>query len=349
MPTWVGDVVMATPVLSAIAHRFPDAHLALLTHKHLQDVVEGMPWAQHIHLWAGKPKDRTSRQAYRAWLQDLKQEAYDTIILLPNSLRVAWFAWRMGARHRIGYDRDGRGLLLTHALPVPNRTKGGYEPLPLVEYYANLAANLGCPPPGDQLQLAANEADEEALTQRLEAEGVAPDATLVVLCPGANFGASKCWHPERFAAVADNLVRHHNATIVISPGPGEEPLAQAIVQSMQADAVLLDAPCITLGELKSLIKRSALLLGNDTGPRHFARAFDTPRVTIFGPTEARWTDTSHDRETIVRVDVPCGPCHKKVCPLAERVCMDDVTIPMVTQACELQFESLKLSPAETHR
>ena len=80
------------------------------------------------------------------------------------------------------------------------------------------------------------------------------------------------------------------------------------------------------------MKQSALLIGNDTGPRHYARAFDIPRVTIFGPTEQRWTDTSHDKETIVKVDVPCGPCQKKVCPLKERVCMDRITVQDVYDA-----------------
>ena len=102
---------------------------------------------------------------------------------------------------------------------------------------------------------------------------------------------------------------------------------------------LLTQPCLTLGELKSLIVRADLLLGNDTGPRHFGRALDTPRVTVFGPTEQRWTETSHGDETIVNVDVPCGPCHKKVCPLDEQVCMTQVTVEMVTEACEEQLSA----------
>ena len=102
---------------------------------------------------------------------------------------------------------------------------------------------------------------------------------------------------------------------------------------MTEASVLLAEPCLTLGELKSLVNRSALLLGNDTGPRHYARAYNIPRVTIFGPTEQRWTDTSHGRETIVKVPVPCGPCQKKVCPLKERVCMDRITVDRVYDAC----------------
>ena len=162
---------------------------------------------------------------------------------------------------------------------------------------------------------------------------------VIAMVSYANFGASKCWDPERFAAVADNLVRRFDAAIVISPGPGEEPLAESIRNSMQHKSFLLTNPCLTLGELKSLIANAKLLLGNDTGPRHFGRAFDTHRVTVFGPTEQKWTDTSHGLETIVKVDVPCGPCHKKKCPLEEQVCMTRVTVDMVFEACELELRA----------
>ncbi len=67
------------------------------------------------------------------------------------------------------------------------------------------------------------------------------------------------------------------------------------------------------------------------------RAFGVPRVPVFGPTEPRGREPSHDRESIVRVNVPCGPCHKKVCPLPEQVCMTGVTVDRVREACEAQL------------
>ncbi len=264
---------------------------------------------------------------------------FDWVFLLHNTGRWAGVCFRAAPRRRVGFNRDGRRLLLSDPLPVPNKVRGGYDPMPLCDYYAVLAASLGCEHPGDQLTLFTTSAADEVVEQRLAAAGITAEQPLVVLCPGANFGASKCWDPARFAAVADNLVRRDGAAIAISPGPGEEPLAQAIQDAMECDSLLLTEPCLTLGELKSLIARASLLLGNDTGPRHFGRAFDVPRVTVFGPTEQRWTDTSHGKETIVRVEVPCGPCHKKTCPLEEQVCMTRVTVDMVTAACEEQLQA----------
>ena len=326
LPTWVGDVVMATPFLDALFARFQTSEVSLLMYKHLFSILEGGPWiatAKHVHFWS---------EDSDTLINDLKSQAIDAAILLPNSFRVAWFARKIGAKRRIGFSRDARGWLLTDPLPVPNRQGFKFSPLPLIDYYNRFAEHLGCEQPGDAMTLFTTQADDTSTTQRLQNEGVSPEQPIVTLCPGANFGASKCWHPERFAGVADELVRNHGVSIVISPGPGEEPLAERIAEEMEEQCYLLTQPCLTLGELKSLMKQSALLIGNDTGPRHYARAFDIPRVTIFGPTEQRWTDTSHDKETIVKVDVPCGPCQKKVCPLKERVCMDRITVQDVYDA-----------------
>ncbi len=339
LPTWVGDVVMATPFVRALFARFPEAEITLLMNRHLYPLLEGSPWVQHCEFWPPRNKTAQAKQQQRELLTRLKAQQFDLAVMLPNSLRSAWLCFRSGAKRRVGFSRDGRGLLLTDKIQVPNRVSGGYQPLPLCDYFAVLGDALGMGHPGDGLSLFLTDQANDAVASRLRTEGVMPEQPLVVLCPGANFGASKCWDPKRFAAVADQLASKHNAAIIISPGPGEEPLAEAIRDNMARTSFLLTEPCLTLGELKSLIADADLLLGNDTGPRHFGRAFDTPRVTVFGPTEQKWTDTSHGEETIVKVDVPCGPCHKKVCPLQEQVCMTRVTVEMVASACEEQLAS----------
>jgi heptosyltransferase-2 len=75
---------------------------------------------------------------------------------------------------------------------------------------------------------------------------------------------------------------------------------------------------VGLGALKELVRRSSLVIANDTGPRHFAAAFGVPTVTLFGPTDPRWAQTYHERERVVRIEVPCGPCQLKRCPIDHR-------------------------------
>ena len=368
LPTWVGDFVMATPTLRAIRNRFTKAGITFLMEPNLRDLVRGGDWMDECIEWppvgtrsaSDGPTpivDCVGRAARpRTWLQlvkVLRLPRFDLAVLLPNSFRAALIARLSGAQRRIGYDRDGRGLLLTDRIPVKNRRGrcdesqfrstvrmgsklpvrlGRYVPMPLVEYYADLTEAVGCERPGDRLELFTTPDCEESVQRRLESLGIADRHPLIVISPGAKFGASKCWLPERFAAVADHLIESEGATVIVTCGPGEESIARAIGAAMTQHGFLFDSPLLTLGELKSLVRRSDLLIGNDAGPRHIAKAFDVPVVAVFGPTHPDWTSTRYRDERLVRIDVDCGPCQQRVCPLGHQQCMTGVSVDMVFTA-----------------
>jgi heptosyltransferase-2 len=380
---------MATPILRAIRRRFADAHLTFLMEPNLRELVRGGDWMNECIEW---PSTRGNwfagtlfRKPYRDLVRELRRRRFDWAVLLPNSFRSALIARLAGAKRRIGYDRDGRGWLLTDRLPVRNRRKGGmgkrnlargvcsakdepshgqtslpmpphresrgslesshgqtslpvppgrFVPMPLVEYYADLAEAIGCVRPDDRLELFTTPDCNESVHHRLASLGLADHHPLVVVSPGARYGAAKCWMPERFALVCDRLIDSDGTAVIITCGPGEEAIARRIGAAMQRAGVVFDAPVLTLGEMKSLVSRSDLLLCNDAGPRHFAKAFDVPVVTIFGPTHPEWTATSYEDERICRIDVDCGPCQQRVCPLGHVECMTGVTVEMVYSACE---------------
>jgi len=349
LPTWVGDFVMSTPTLRAIRDRFKDAHIVGLREPNLRDLARGGDWMNEYLEWPPIDQRSLLHRATRKLAWKLREMRFDSAILLPNSFRSALIAWLAGAKRRFGYDRDARGFLLTDRLAVktrrPSRTTpvvaggipappGPYIPMRLVDYYADLAEFVGCDRPSDQFELFTTPDCDRSVEQRLRGLGLADHHPLVVLSPGAKFGASKCWPPERYAAVADVLTELHEATVVITCGPGEEPIAREIRSAMQREAVLFDRPLLSLGELKSLIARSDLLICNDAGPRHIAKAFNVPLVTVFGPTHPEWTATEYQAERIVRIDVDCGPCQKRVCPLEHLNCMTGVTADMALAAAK---------------
>jgi heptosyltransferase-2 len=332
LPTWVGDFVMATPMLRAVRNRFPEARITFLGEANLGDLLAAGDWMDEVVCWPPKDQRRPGRRAYRRLVRSLRERRFDWAVLLPNSFRSALLAFQAGARRRIGYRRDGRGWLLTDGLPVRNRVGRRYVPLPICAYYADLAEALGCPRPDDQLELFTADAAEASVAEKLRSKGIQGQRPLVVITPGAKFGAAKLWLPERFAGVADRLVRGLGAAVVVSCGPGEEPLARQIESTMQEPVTVFVDPRLSLGELAALIRRSDLLLCNDTGPRHFAKAFRVPVVTVFGPTHPEWTRTAYPAERIVRIDVDCGPCQEKVCPLGHLKCMTGVSEEMVFEA-----------------
>ncbi len=360
LPTWVGDFVMATPALRAIRERFHLARISFLIEGNLLDLAQGGPWMDECIPWPVR-KHRTIFSAeYRAFVASLRRRHFDCAILLSNSFRSALLARLAAIGRRIGYNRDGRGWLLTDRIPVPNRKTADdassrldlpslrttaavnmgshipgrpskYRPIPLVDYYADLVRAIGCRRPDDTLELFTTPDCDESVERRLS-RLPGSGSPLIALSPGAKFGASKCWAPQRFAAAADRLIEEFNATIFITCGPGEEPIANAIRQAMKREARVMTDPLLTLGELKALIRRCDLLIANDAGPRHIAKAFGVPLVTVFGPTHPDWTATNYPQERIVRVDVDCGPCQQRVCPLGHLQCMELVSVGMVVAA-----------------
>ncbi len=306
VPNWVGDAVMFTPALRAIRERFAGAHLTLLARSAAAATLTPNPWTDEIILADG----------ILGPVRALQYKRFDLAVLGTNSFRSALIAWMSGVSRRLGYDRDGRGRLLTDKLSPPRDADGNFAVVPAVDYYLALAEHLGCDADDRRMELAVSDADAALATTLLAEAGADEERPIVLLNPGASYGTGKIYPARRFAAVADGLIDSRGAQIIINAGPNEKPIAAAVADAMKHPPLLnLARVANTLGLLKAMVRISNLMITNDTGPRHFAAAFGVPVVTIFGSTDPDWTTIYYNNERIVRTDVPCGPCQKKECPL----------------------------------
>ncbi|NIA07391.1 MAG: lipopolysaccharide heptosyltransferase II [Actinobacteria bacterium] len=326
LPNWLGDTVMATPALRVLRQKFPQTHIAYLGRSGPLAVLADAPWSDAtIELPASGTGEY--RRQFFPLVRRLIRERFDCALLMPNSFSSALLVCLARIPQRIGYDRDGRGVFLTDRL-LPAKDNGRFVPSPMIRYYLALAGYLGASQLDTAMELFTSPADETALDRLLPEWGLDSDHGVLLLHPGGGFGPSKRWPPERFARVADILSERFDLAVAISAGPSERDVAQAVQDSMSRPSVNLARQNISIGQLKVLVRRSRLLISNDTGPRHFAVAFGVPVVTIFGSTDPAWTDTFFDGERIVRAEVDCGPCQKKTCKQDHR-CMELVTPDMV--------------------
>ncbi len=326
IPNWVGDVVLATPVLAALRARFREARITYLLRSYVSEVVAGGGWHDDEVHWPA----RRGLPALFGLGRTLRAARFDLALLLTNSFRSAAVTWLAGVRRRVGYGRDGRGWLLTDKL-CPPRRDGEFVPTPVLPYYAALAEHVGCPVPDRKLHLGITPGQEQAGQELLRHYGLDDGRPYALVNAGAAFGASKCWPAERFGEVCDRLRAEYGFTPVLVGAPHEAALMRTIASQAPHGAVCCDQPGTTLGSLKVLARGAALLVCNDTGPRHYGSAFNVPTVTIFGPTHQAWTDTDYDRELKLQVPVECGPCQRPVCPLDHR-CMTGLTVAMVMRA-----------------
>src|SRR5207302_254406 len=142
-PSWVGDAVMATPTLRALRHRFPDAHISYLMRRYVKPIYAGMPWADKLITYrTGKTKAKAGKGQFFDLAARLRKRQFDLAVLLPNSFKSALVCKMAGIERIIGYERDGRGFLLTDKL-LPVKEKGKFVPSPIVKYYLGVAHYLG--------------------------------------------------------------------------------------------------------------------------------------------------------------------------------------------------------------
>jgi len=329
LPNWVGDVVMATPAVRALRSHYAGARMIAVCRPYVTGVLEGAPWFDAI-----VPLDRRGPWSRRwggaAW--QLRREEIDLAVLLTNSFHTGLVAWLGGCKRRVGFRRYGRGPLLTDCLEPIRDEQGRLKPSPAIDDYNRLAQRAGCPWPGHRLELFTTPADEEAADRVWNKFGFTRTPGVTCLNPGAAFGAAKHWPAESFARLAQDLVAWRGERVLVLCGPGERELAAEIARRAgRPEVVALAEEPLSLGLSKALIRRCALLVTTDSGPRHFGVAFERPVVTLFGPTHIAWTETYSPREVHLQKQVPCGPCQLRVCPL-DHACMRQLSPDEVLRA-----------------
>ncbi len=353
LPSPVGDAVLCTPALRAIRQHFKSSKITFFA----KPVVRGV-------LSPSSFNDRWLEQRDKnpsAIAKMLKADKFTHAILFKNSFASGLAVFLARVPSRIGYARDGRGLLLTDKLYPPKLPHGKFKPISMIDYYLAIASWLGADTANKNLELFIDQQDQENLKAKLP-EIAKSEGPVIVIVPGASAGPSKCWLSERFAQTADWLITNYNATVVISvaPTPVEKQIAKEICDSsrlsLQAQIAFspersrrgsnlkhklinLAASPISLGELKALFAGADLVISNDTGPRHIAIALRRKIISLLGPNNPAWTDFSYENEIRIIGNAPCAPCDRPICKKSEHLCMQAITVEMVCDAAKKLLEN----------
>jgi heptosyltransferase-2 len=319
---WVGDAVMSLPALRALRQRFPAAQITILAKPWVADLYGREPFCNRLVPYA--PGDLASK--WRA-ARELRKFEFDCAILLQNAFEAAAVAFAARIPQRIGYARDGRGRLLTHAIPVP---RPGEIPRHERFYYLELLRRAGIIdqiPENDAIRLDGADAARESGRNRLRKLGI--EGAVIGVSPGAAYGSAKRWLPERFAEAANHMAKELTATVVLFGSKDERELCAAIAGSIPAPTKNL-AGETSLGEFIELAAVCRVYLTNDSGAMHIASALGVPTVAIFGATDDTTTGPTGPLARVVREQVECSPCLKRECPIDHR-CMTRVSAARVAE------------------
>ncbi|NUQ63936.1 MAG: lipopolysaccharide heptosyltransferase II [Pirellulales bacterium] len=328
LPNWLGDLVMATPMLRAVRRHFgPETRIVGIMRPYLAEVLSGTDWLDEQ--WYFNPHAEQRRLRHLAVVQRLRREEFDLALLLPNSLRTAVVAWLGGVKERIGYARYGRGPLLTRKLDSP-RAHGRMIDYPMVDYYLKLGAAAGCAPESPRLELATIEADERSADAVWENLGLRTDGRVVIFNSSGAYGAAKLWPMEHFGELARRVVDELDHDVLVMCGPKERDLARDIVRLSDRPRVfsMADQP-MGIGTAKACIRRGRLAVSTDSGPRHVAAAFGKPVITMYGPMLPIWSQNPTVHAVDLLLDLECVGCQNRVCPLGHHRCMQDISVDQV--------------------
>ncbi len=336
LPNWIGDAVMATPAIRLLRNHFPDDELTGIFRVPNADVLAGSNLLDDMLL--DQTSSKFSWKQKIQFLRKLRAEQFDEIILMTNSLRTAAVARLAGIPKRIGFQRDGRGWLLTDRLQPKSRT----EPNPALDEYLRLV-HYACGinekeiisnRPAIELQTTS---EDEELWNEFAGKFQLSEGSYICLNSGGAFGAAKLWPLEHFVKLAKRIVCEMEMPVVMLCGPAERELAREFVKQTNHPLILsLAEEAISVGLSKATVKHSRLMITTDSGPRHFAAAFDVPVVTLFGPTHIAWSETNYENAIHLQQAVDCGPCQKRTCPLGHHRCMQELGVDRVyEQTCQL--------------
>ncbi len=330
-PSLIGDTVMATPTFRALRQGFPAATIVGVIKPTVAPTLEATHWFDDWIYFDRKSRNRDERTL--SVLRRMRRERFDLALFLPNSFRPAWIAWMAGIPRRVGYVRYGRRMLLTDPLYHPRDREGRLLPTPIVESYLRLARQIGVNVGSVRIELATTEKDEAAADRAFAVLGLADDRRIVCLNTGGAFGPAKSWPVPHFAKLARQLADAADVSVLVLCGPSErEPAREIVAAAAHPRVVSLADQSLGIGLTKACVRRSALMVTTDSGPRHFAAAFQTPVITLFGPTHIAWTRTYHPHAWHIFHKVPCGPCQRPVCPEGHHRCMRDLSPEAVFQA-----------------
>lgn len=312
-PNWLGDSVMSIPAICGIKKLFPNADIFIYAKSDLAGLWQFIPGIRRV-------------LSIEDGLGPVLKEKFDLVILLTNSFGSVLRMFCTRIPERRGYSRNMRRFLLTQ----PVHLKNGWKNIHQIEYFLGLLNEL------DKSYILKKENNTvPQIDIPLDLDGKAEmllkkydwekDALTIGIHATASYGPAKCWLPERFSQLMQELKTHYDSWILIFGGKDEEDAVAKILQNVPNKEKIINlAGKTNIMQLAAIIKKCKLFISNDSGPMHLAGAVGIPVIGIFGSTDPKKTGP-RGKVIIIKKDIDCSPCLKRVCP-TELECMDAISV-----------------------
>lgn len=337
-PNWIGDAVMSQPLLASLKTLYPHSTIDVLASPwvapvyractEVNQVIEAK--LEHKQLQWGLRKDLAKQ---------VQANQYAACFVLPNSFKSALIPWFANIPFRIGYRGEMRFGLINIALDNP----GKINRPPMAEHYFALSKAIDASTVTDRTysvtplepKLNTSISAQQSIAEKLQTASI-DKKSIYVFCPGAEYGPTKRWPTQHFANLAKQVIATEpSAQIILLGSKGDRALAEHIqTQADQASHIHNWCGDTSLDEAIALIAISKVLVSNDSGLMHIGAALKVPQVAIFGSSDPHHTPPLSAKAKVLWLNLPCSPCHKRVCPLGHLQCLNDILPETVLDAMQ---------------
>jgi len=332
----IGDVIHALATVAPLKARFPDCSITWVIEEEaagLVDCYQGIDriLVSHRKQWLKDLSRWRLTQAARGilgFVRDLRQDHYDLVLDFQGLFKSGVLAFLARGTKKIGYSnaREFSRIFYTETAPAPDFHDHA------INRHLSLLRGLGVDGKPEPFSSFFNAEDRESLENVMEQEQISRQMPFVCIHPCAKW-PTKLWAPEKVARLCDLLQSECCCQVLIVGGAGERQRLQHMCSQARTQVINLSGKT-TLRELACLVSQSVLMISMDSGPMHLACAVGTPVVALFGPTAPWRTGPFGTQDSIIRKQLPCGPCFQKsTCPEGHYRCMADITVEDVYKVC----------------
>lgn len=330
-PNWIGDCVMAQPLLSLLKKKYPNQPIDVLAPSWVAPVLRAMAEVDTVLETPFKHGALQLRERWR-FAQILRQRGYGAAYVLPNTLKFALLPWMAGIKKRIGYKGESRyGLInvMHHDDPIVPRA--------MVPFYAALASAPTTQAP-TQLPRPAMQLLKTQINEVLNVLGLSDKNRLIVFAPGAEFGNAKRWPAIHFAQLANSILQSYPDAQVVLLGSSKDNAVCAEIKAACPSVHHL-AGKTSLDQAIALIAAASAVVSNDSGLLHIASALNRPVIALYGPTDPDHAPPFSDIAHSLSLRLACAPCKQRECPLGHQDCMQKLRSDMVWQPLQLILQT----------
>lgn len=340
-PSAFGDILHALPLVDCIKSEYPNVKISWVVNRDYVELLEDNPMIDKIFIferkrWGGKRLFFKTCIEFFKFTSEIRDCKFDLIIDLQGLLRSGLITFLSRAKNRMGLSdaREGSRLFLNHVVNVSDKK------IHAVDRYLLVCDGLGVTKKTPiKFPIFIKDEIDKKVEKLFSKYGVNKDDVLVAVNPNSRW-QSKCWNPDRFARLSDELIDKYGVKIIMIGAVSDREYVEKIVGMMENTPLVLVGKTTLLG-LASVLKKTDIMITNDSGPMHMSVAVGTPTIALFGPTDPLKTGPYGKNSEVLFKRIECQPCFKRNCSIRE--CMDLINVEEVVNVFKkmLKNKSIK--------